>query len=162
MPQATPSASRPADLPADTRSKLAALWTSTTLCYLYCDYLALYAPGKLQGMLQGQMGPLGAVTPGVLLGTSAFMAIPCLMVAISLVASPRLNRWANIGAGVLFTAIMALILPGRWGFYQLWGALEMLLTLTIVVLAMRWPRVPVDSVEPKMSVAKSASPDRTY
>ncbi len=139
MHPATPD---PTDPPADVKSKLAALWTSTTLCYLYCDYLALYAPGKLQGMLQGRMGPLGATTPGVLLGTSALMAIPCGMVALSLLAPPRLNRWANVGAGAAFTGIMALILPGQWAYYQFWAALEMLLTLTVVVLALRWPQVP--------------------
>ncbi len=138
MPQANPGLAGP---PADVRTKLAALWTSTTLCYLYCDYLALYAPGKLQGMLQGRMGPLGAATPGVLLGTSALMAIPCGMVALSLLAPPRLNRWANVGAGAAFTVIMALILPGQRAFYQFWAGLEMLLTLAVVVLALRWPRV---------------------
>ena len=40
--------------------KLSALWASTMFCYIYCDYFELYVPGKLDGMLQGKIGPLGA------------------------------------------------------------------------------------------------------
>lgn len=87
------------DHPVDTKLKLAGLWTSTTLCYLYCDYLTLYAPGKLAGMLQGQMGPMGTVTPGALLGTSVLLVIPCTMVVFSLVAPLAWNRWVNVIAG---------------------------------------------------------------
>lgn len=129
--------------PVEPKLKLAALWTSTTLCYLYCDYFALYAPGKLQGMLQGQMGPLGEATPGVLLGASAFLSIPCLMVALTMVTPPRISRALNVLAGLLFTAIMALIVPGRRGYYQYWGFLEILLTMSIVGLSVRWtPAAP--------------------
>ena len=31
-------------------------------CYVYADYFGLYKPHVLQGMLEGQMGPLGATT----------------------------------------------------------------------------------------------------
>ena len=41
------------------RVKLAALWASVMFCYIYADYFGLYVPGKLQGMLEGKMGPLG-------------------------------------------------------------------------------------------------------
>lgn len=143
MPFVPTSAHPSGDVPVTTPFKLAALWASTTLCYLYCDYFALYAPGKLQGMLQGQMGPLGEATPGVLLGASAFLSIPCLMVALTLVTPPRISRGMNLVAGLLFTAIMALIVPGRRGYYQFWGVLEILLTLAIVGLSIRWtPTTP--------------------
>src|SRR5262245_897342 len=83
------------DLPVHTKVKLAALWASTMFCYIYCDYFELYVPGKLDSMLQGKMGPLGAVTQEVLLGTAILMAIPSLMVFLSLALSARITRILN-------------------------------------------------------------------
>lgn len=51
------------------RLKLSLLWSSLMFCYIYGDYFGLYQPGKLQQMIDGQMGPLGPTTQGVLLGT---------------------------------------------------------------------------------------------
>src|SRR5207253_5794254 len=48
-------------------------------------YFGLYVPGALQKMLEGKMGPLGPTTQGVLLGTSLIMAIPSVMIFLSLV-----------------------------------------------------------------------------
>nr|WP_295376424.1 DUF6326 family protein [Pseudoxanthomonas sp.] len=120
--------------------KLAALWTSLMLCYVYGDYFGLYVPGKLQNMTDGRMGPLGAVTEGVLIGTAIMMAIPALMVFLSLAMKPVLSRWVNVLLGLVYAAIMMLTMPGAWRFYQLLGVIEILLSLTIVVLALRWPR----------------------
>ena len=128
------------DTKVDTKIKLAALWTATTLCYIYGDYFELYTPGKLAGMLDGKMGPLGPATQGVLLGTSLMMVVPCTMVCLSILLKPVLNRWANILFGTLFTAIMLLAIQGSWTFYKMFGIVEMLLTATIVGVAWKWPR----------------------
>lgn len=127
-------------MPLSTPLRLSALWVSVTLCYLYGDYFGLYVPGKLQRMLDGQMGPLGAVTQRVLLGTAVMMAIPALMVVLSQVLVPRVSRWLNIVAAALFTAIMVLTMPGAWRFYQFLGVIEVTLTLAIIWTAWRWPR----------------------
>lgn len=122
------------------RIKLSGLWASLTLCYIYGDYFGLYKPGKLSGMLEGNMGPLGPTTQGVLLGTSVMMAIPCVMVFLSLALKPVVNRWANIVLGAIFTAIMLMTMPGAWAFYVFLGAVEVVLTGLIVWHAWTWPR----------------------
>ncbi|HET6806768.1 MAG TPA: DUF6326 family protein [Frateuria sp.] len=122
------------------RLKLSALWTSVMFCYLYGDYFGLYQPGKLQGMLDGRMDPLGPTTQAVLVGTSLLMAVPGLMVFLSLVLAPAWCRWANILLGLSYTLIMAVSMPGAWWFYLALGVIEMLLTLAIVGYAWRWPR----------------------
>jgi hypothetical protein len=120
--------------------KLAALWASLMFCYVYGDYFGLYAPGKLDGMLAGRMEPLGAVTQGVLLGTSAMMAVPALMVCLSLLLHAPISRWANVALGLAYAAIMLLTMPGAWQFYLLFGVIEVLLSLAIIWTAWRWPR----------------------
>jgi hypothetical protein len=129
------------DRPVDIKLKLAALWAATMSCYIYCDYFALYVPGKLDGMLQGQMGPLGAVSQGVLLGTSLLMAVPALMIFLSAALPARHNRVLNIVVGTLYTALLALLaVTASWFFYRFFAALEALLTALAVWLAWRWPR----------------------
>ncbi len=119
---------------------MAGLWTSLMLCYIYGDYFGLYQPGKLQGMLEGRMGPLGRTTQGVLLGTSVLVAIPAVMVFLSLTLAPGLNRWANIILGLLYTLIMLVTMPGAWAFYVFLGIVEVALSLLIVWTAWKWPR----------------------
>ena len=128
------------DVKVHVRMKLSALWASLVLCYIYGDYFGLYEPGKLQGMLDGRMGPLGATTQGVLLGTAILMAIPSVMVFLSLVLKPGVNRWANIILGAIFTVIMLITMPGAWAFYIFLGIVEVVLSGLIVWYAWNWPR----------------------
>ena len=129
------------DTPVPVRMKLSLLWASVMLCYIYCDYFELYVPGKLQSMLDGRIGPLGAVTQTVLLGTAVLMAIPSLMVFLSITLPPTLSRLANIIFGIVYSIIMLLIvLSPAWVFYRFFGVLEVGLTLLVVWYAWTWPR----------------------
>jgi hypothetical protein len=66
------------------RAKLSALWTAILFCYVYGDFFGLYRPGNLKDMLDGG-GPLGPATQGSLVIVSALMAVPALMIFLSLV-----------------------------------------------------------------------------
>jgi len=132
---------RPVDAPVPVRLKLAALWTSAMFCYLYADYFGLFIPGTLEGMLQGRMAPVGAVNQAMLLGTSTMMAIPSVMIALSLLLPFRLSRVLNIVTGVLYTLII-LVTMWSWAFFVLYGVIEVLLTGTIAWSAWRWGRPP--------------------
>lgn len=127
------------DTKIDVKVKISALWVSVMFCYIYADYFGLYVPGKLQGMLEGKMAPLGPATQGVLLGTSLMMAIPSLMIFLSVALKPSVNRWMNIIFGVVYTVII-LITMWDWAFYRFWGVIEVALTSLIVWYAWSWPR----------------------
>ena len=128
------------DTDIDVKIKLAALWTSVMFCYIYADYFGLYVPGALQRMLNGRMEPLGAVTQGVLVGTSIMMAIPSVMIFLAVALPPAVNRPLNIVFGVLYTLII-LITMWAWWFYVLFGVIEIVLTGLVVWHAWNWPRV---------------------
>lgn len=137
--------------PIDVKIKLAGLWTATMFCYLYGDYFELYVPGKLSSMLDGKILPLGAVTQEILLGTSLMLAVQAVMVFLSLVMTPTLNRWVNVVSGLLFAAIVLVVITqGGWKFYRLLGAVEIALLLGIVWQAWCWPRTSrlVQPVQP--------------
>ena len=133
------SATSLVDIKLHVRFKLSALWTALMFCYIYGDYFGLYVPGKLQGMLGGE-GPVGPVSEATLVGTALLLAVPGLMVLLSLLLPPRLCRWLNIGLGLFYTAIMLLTMPGAWWFYIVLGVIEVALSLLIVAMAWRWPR----------------------
>jgi hypothetical protein len=110
------------------------------LCYVYGDFFGLFRPGRVMAMNAGIIGPLGPATPTVLVSVSLMMAIPSLMIALSLFLPAALNRWANIVLGLIYTAIMLLTMRGAQPFYVVLGSIEVALTLAIVVCAWRWPR----------------------
>ena len=128
------------DVPVSTRATLSALWVSTMFCYVYGDYFELYVPGRLASMLAGRMEPLGQTTPTLLLGTSVMLAVPALMVILTLVLRPAASRWINLIAGALYSLIMLLVIRGGWSFYVLMGIIEIVLTSSIVAVAWKWPR----------------------
>jgi len=130
------------DLKIHVKLKISALWISVMFCYLYADYFGLYVPGNLQKMLQGKMGPLGPTTQGVLLFTSAMMAIPSVMVFLSVALKAKLSRCLNILFGVLYTVII-LRTMWDWAFFIFYGVIEVTLTGLIVAYAWRWPKQEV-------------------
>ena len=127
------------DIKVNVKIKLSALWASVMFLYIYADYFGLFIPGRLQKMLDGYMAPLGRTTQGILLGTSAMMAIPSLMIFLSVALKPRLNRWLNMIFGTLYTLII-LITMWDWQFYVVYGVIEITLTGLVVWYAWTWPR----------------------
>ena len=129
------------DVRVPTRYKLAAIWTSLMFLYIYVDYFELYVPGKLQGMLEGKMAPLGPVTQGMLLGTSIMLAVPSLMIFLSVALKAAWARWLNVIFGVTYTAIELAVASGSgWTFYVSMSLVEVVLTVLIVWIAWKWPR----------------------
>ena len=121
--------------------KLAALWTSLVFCYLYGDYFELYVPEKVNSLLTGENI---LDSPTKLLIASIVLAIPSIMIALSIILKPKINRILNIVFGTLFTLMMVLIainsLTAWYSFYVFLAILESLITFLIVVYAWKWPR----------------------
>jgi hypothetical protein len=127
------------DIRVPVKLKLAALWTSVMFLYIYADYFGLYVPGALQKMLEGEMQPLGHTTQAVLMETSAMLAIPAVMIFLSVALRPKLNRWLNIVFGVIYTLIICITM-WSWYFYIFYGVMEIALTGLVVWYAWKWPR----------------------
>ncbi|MPR37232.1 DUF6326 family protein [Salmonirosea aquatica] len=120
--------------------KLSALWASVTFLYLYGDYFELYVPQKAEGLISGHNL---LDSPVKLLLAALLLAIPSLMVMLSVLTKPPLNRWLNLIVGTFYTTIMLLIAatsltPWR-AFYVLYALIESTLTATIVWYAWKWP-----------------------
>lgn len=127
------------DVKVHVRFKLAALWASVMSCYIYGDFLGLYRPGDVKGILNGQ-GLLGPTSQASLLVVAILIAVPAVMIFLSLVLPPALSRWLNILVGAILTAIVLVTIPGSWAFYIFLSAIEVVLQSLAVWYAWRWPR----------------------
>lgn len=121
--------------------KLAALWASVTFCYLYGDYFELYTPGKINSLLTGENI---LDSPTKLLIASMILATSSVMVALSILLKPKINRVLNIVFGILFTTMMLFIgfnSNTEWySFYVFLAFLESIITALIVWYAWQWPK----------------------
>lgn len=121
--------------------KLAALWASVTLCYLYGDYFELYTPDKVNSLITGENN---LDSPTKLLIASIILAISSVMVAASIILKPKLNRILNIIFGTFFTLMMIAIgvySTNEWYlFYVFLAFLESIITALIVWYAWKWPK----------------------
>lgn len=121
--------------------KLAALWTSVTLCYLYGDYFELYTPDKVNSLITGENN---LDSPTKLLIASIILAISSVMVSASIILKPKLNRILNIIFGSLFTLMMLFIginsMIEWYSFYVFLAFLESMITFLIVWYAWKWTK----------------------
>lgn len=120
------------------RIKLAALWTSLMLLYIYADIFSLYRPGAIDEIRDGFMGPFEATQSSIAVA-AAMLAIPALMVAGSFFFSMKITKVLTIVMGVLFSLVNIGNLVGEiWIYYLAYGAVEIAITFSIIVLAWRW------------------------
>lgn len=131
---------KPEDFKAPAKLKLAALWTSLMFLYVYGDYFNMYSPGKLERMAAGEVGPVNAADAPAMLAISMMMAIPALMIALSILLPAVAAKWLNVVLGIVYAAILAVTLPGAPLFYWGYGALEIPLSFLITIVALGWPK----------------------
>jgi hypothetical protein len=130
------------DLKINIKFKLAALWTSLMFCYVYGDFFSLFVPGRIQRLIDGNSGA-GETTPVTLLLYAVLLALPSLMIFLSVALKASTNRVLNIIIGIFFTLVMILVTVtslGEWMiFYTFLGIIEIMLTSIIVWQAIKWP-----------------------
>ena len=123
----------------DTQTKLSTLWLFATLNYLYCDVVTLMDPQKLNQFVAGTVGGM-EINQGFLLGAGVLVEIPIAMVLLSRILKHRLNRWTNITAGLIMTAVQALTLLAAQPtlYYVFFSLVEIATTALIIWLAWKW------------------------
>ena len=130
--------------PIPVQAKLAAAWTSFMFLYIYLDYFALYKPGFIDDLRAGVVFEFD-ITPTVLTIFVALIAIPALMVMLSMTLPARVNRATNLVVATLYIPVSVYNAVGEsssWSyFYGLSIGLEVLLLAFIVASAWRWPKV---------------------
>jgi len=129
------------DVKVNVRIKLSALWITLMLFYIYADILGFYTPGIIESVVAGEIGGV-QITEGFLFMMAIWMAIPSVMVFLSLTLKVNVNRWVNILVGILsIIALAATFFVGEFSArYTFQAILEGVLIASIVWQAWRWPK----------------------
>jgi hypothetical protein len=127
------------DTRIDKKALLSAIWIFVVLNYLYCDVVSLMDSNLLKQYLSGTVNGM-EFTQGALLAASILMEISISMVLLCRVLPYKANRWANIIAGVITTAVqtMTLFAGAPAMYYLFFSIIEIASTAAIVWLAWTW------------------------
>lgn len=129
------------DTKIDIKIILSSLWVTLMLFYIYADILGFYTPGIIEGVVSGEVGGM-PITQGFLFVMAIWMALPSLMVFLSLVLKASANRWVNIITAILSLAVLAAtFLVGDISLrYAFQAIVEVLLIVAIIWQAWKWPQ----------------------
>ena len=79
------------------------------------------------------------ITQEFLLAASVLMEIPIAMVLLSRILNDRVNRLANIIAGLIMTLVqIATLLDSATNYYIFFSIIEIATTLVILIIALEW------------------------
>jgi Family of unknown function (DUF6326) len=123
------------------RIKISAAWTSVLFIFAYVDLFSLYRPDFRAGIEAGEVGGF-AVNQSFLFGTTAYVVIPSLMVLVTLILRPRVNRIVNIALAILYAVTIIAGAIGEWSYYIFGSGIEVVLLAAVVYYAWTWPRQP--------------------
>ena len=115
----------------DKKVILSTLWIFALLNMIYADIFTLTFNSELQTV---------TMTEGSVLGFAILMEIAIAMVLLSRVLKYGVNRWANIIAGIIHTALLSYSLSVQTPppFYIFFASIEIACTLFIVWYAWKW------------------------
>ena len=131
------------------QAKLAAAWTSLMFLYIYVDYFHLYKPGAIEQIRGGVVFEFD-ISQTLLTAFLTLIAIPSLMVMLSMTLPARVNRATNLVVASLQIPLMVFNAAGAswdWAFYYgLTIGVEVLILAFILRSAWTWPRTSSPSM----------------
>ena len=114
------------------RVKIAGLWTSLLFVFAYVDIFGLFRADVARGVLAGKVHVF-TVDQTFLFLTTLYITIPSLMIFLSLVLVPGVNRWTNIVVAVVYAITIAGSCVGETWVYFLFGSAVELVLLGFVI-----------------------------
>jgi hypothetical protein len=131
------------DAQVNVKIKLAALWGTLLLIYIYVDIFGFYKPGTIQDILAGKVWEFD-ISQAWALGALLLMMIPSFMVILSMILKAGVNRWINIIVAILYVVVgIGTTIGETWAFYIVGHVVGIVLLLIIIWTAIRWPKKEV-------------------
>ena len=137
------------DTPVDVKLVLSALWITMLFVFAYVDIFGFYRADILDAALDGRVGTTGFRVDQVFLtATLIYILLPALMVVLSLLLRPRVNRIINIVLSLLYmVSVIGSCIGEEWAYYIVGSVIEAVLLLGIAVTAWKWP-APLTAAAP--------------
>lgn len=122
------------------RLKIAALWASMLFLFAYVDLFSLYREDIRSDIEAGELAGF-TIGQAFLLSVTAYIAIPSVMLSLSLVLPVQVTRLANLVLAAVYSVTIVGGAVGEWGYYILGSAVEIALLVGIAYCAWTWPRL---------------------
>lgn len=128
------------DAKVNVKIRLSALWITLMFSYSYADVLGFYSPGNLADILAGEIGGV-PLTQEMLFVMAVLMALPIVMMFLSLILMPKANRVLNIVAAIVYIVVLlATFLTTITAYYVVLAGIELVCLVLIVWFAFKWPK----------------------
>jgi small-conductance mechanosensitive channel len=127
------------DFPINVKLIISSLWVAVMFCYVYGDYIEVYVPGVLAEAMEVTQDKEGVQLE--FFAVALLMSIPSVMIFLTRVLKPTINRWLNIVIPTVYIALLVAVnLEATWVFYLYLTAIEILLSISTVWYAWNWPK----------------------
>lgn len=132
-----------ADKAIDTKLRLSILWIAVMFNMIYADILGFVTPGAIEELMTGYSGTV-ELTQEVLFISALLLEIPIIMIVLSRVLNYRINRIANIAAGII-TILFVIAGIEEQLFFKFFVAVEVLLMTIIIFYAWSWKELSLNN-----------------
>ena len=141
IPVTTTTTKQYRDTQVDVKLVLCALWIAMLFVFAYVDIFASLRADVLKAALDGKVATTGFTVNQIFLTlTLIYILLPTLMVVLTLLLKPRVNRITNIVVSVLYIiTIIGSAIGETWAYYFLGSAIEVILLVAIARTAWKWP-----------------------
>ena len=138
-----------ADRQIPVQAKLAAAWTSLMFLVIYIDYFHLYQPDAIDEIRGGVIFVFD-ITGTLMSIFFVIIAVPALMILLTMTLPARINRITNIVVAALYIPCVVFNAAGAtldYAFYYgLTIGVEVLILAFILRAAWTWPRAASPSM----------------
>ena len=141
IPVTTTTTRQYRDTQVDVKLVLCALWIAMMFVFAYVDIFASLRADVLKAALDGKVATTGFTVNQVFLTlTLIYILLPTLMVVLSLILKPRVNRIVNIVVSLVYLiTIIGSCIGETWAYYFLGSLIEVILLVAIARTAWKWP-----------------------
>ena len=120
---------------------LSALWIAVMFIYVYADIKTLFQPEIPEQIIAGIVAGM-KINQSFLFAAALLMSIPAIMIILSLILPPGINRWLNMVVSFLHIALIIItrFVPGKiWYYYIYYQSVEAIFHFLIIWFAWKWP-----------------------
>ena len=130
---------------------LCALWVAMLFVFAYVDIFASLRADVLRAALNGEVATTGFTVNQVFLTlTLIYILVPALMVVLSLLLRPPVNRMVNIVVSLFYVVtIIGSAIGETWAYYFIGSFIEVVLLVAIARTAWSWPSPQVAPSQPQ-------------
>lgn len=125
--------------PVNIRVKISSLWSAILFVFVYVDLFGFFRADFRAEIESGEIAGF-TINETFLMAAVTYIALPSLMVFLTMVLPPAINRITNIVLPAVYAVTIVASAIGEWAYFIFGSVLELILLAVIAWFAWTWPR----------------------